>query len=304
MARLRREWKPTLALPDPLNPDPLTKAKEAVPIELPHPSTWKPLPSQQTERKRLARRVERQERYEQVVSLHKAGLTQVKIAKRLDLSARTIRKWLGPATFPEMRPRPKRRSIFDCYSAYVLKRWPAGQQDGHQLWEEIAAQGFKGTERTVQRYLQQLRDNQGQPLLLAEASPLEGLRARKAVWWFIREPSKLKVEEMTNLKLRQAASASLAEVYQLVQSFMEMMRELKGEQLEEWLSQVKASGYAELHSFARGVEKDRAAVLAGLSLPYSNGIAEGHNHRLKLIKRSMYGRAKLELLKERVLATA
>ncbi|MEI6046930.1 MAG: ISL3 family transposase [Chloroflexota bacterium] len=302
LARLHREWCPDLGLDDQLA---LREREEESPKpkELPSPTSWKVTPSQQTERKRLARRIERMERYDQVVQLRAAGLQQIEIASRTGLSERTVRKLLQASEFPEAQVRSKRHSIFDRYADYVLKRWQAGQHDGHQIWEEIAAQGFKGSERTVQRYLAQLRDNKQQPLELSPASVLEGLKARKAVWWFIRNPVRLSETETQNLKLLLQASPIIAEIYQLVQSFMEMVWQLKGERLEGWLAQVKASGFEELDSFARGIEKDKAAVLAGLSLSYNNGLVEGQNNRLKLIKRSMFGRAKLDLLKQRVLAS-
>jgi Transposase len=62
------------------------------------------------------------------------------------------------------------------------------------------------------------------------------------------------------------------------------------------------SGLASFVSFARGVEADRAAVEAALSLPWSTGPVEGHVHRVKLLKRRGYGRAKLDLLRRLVLA--
>jgi transposase len=133
---------------------------------------------------------------------------------------------------------------------------------------------------------------------------LESLKARKAVWWFIRQPEKLQEEELQKLKALREASPVVEKAYRLVQSFMEMVHQLQGARLEDWLREVKESQFEELESFARGIEKDKAAVVAGLSLKYSNGPTEGHNHRLKLIKRSGYGRAKLELLKQRVLAQA
>ena len=82
---------------------------------------------------------------------------------------------------------------------------------------------------------------------------------------------------------------------------MQMIREHTGHQLETWLSWVEASTLPEFKSFAKGLQQDKAAVLAGLTLQWSNGPLEGHVNRLKLIKRSMYGRAKLRLLRQRVL---
>jgi transposase len=85
---------------------------------------------------------------------------------------------------------------------------------------------------------------------------------------------------------------------------MQMIREQTGHQLDAWLGEVEASHLPELESIARGIQQDKAAVLAGLTLPYSNGPVEGHVNRLKLMKRSMYGRAKLHLLRQRVLKSA
>jgi len=80
-----------------------------------------------------------------------------------------------------------------------------------------------------------------------------------------------------------------------------MVRERTGEQLSAWLASTKASHLQAFDSFVTGVQQDQDAVLAGLTLPWSNGPLEGHVNRLKLIKRSMYGRADFDLLKQRVL---
>ena len=80
-----------------------------------------------------------------------------------------------------------------------------------------------------------------------------------------------------------------------------MVRERTGEQLDGWLGAVEASHLEAFQSFVTGVQQDKDAVLAGLTLPWSNGSLEGNVNRLKLIKRSMYGRAEFDLLKLRVL---
>ena len=79
------------------------------------------------------------------------------------------------------------------------------------------------------------------------------------------------------------------------------MRHRQGERLDAWLTQVHESGLAELQSFAYGVEQDKAAVQAGLTLPLSSGQVEGQVTKIKLIKRMMYGRATFPLLRQRVL---
>lgn len=64
---------------------------------------------------------------------------------------------------------------------------------------------------------------------------------------------------------------------------------------------MKASRLEAFASFVTSVQQDKDAVLAGLTLPWSTGPLEGHVNRLKLLKRSMYGRAKFDLLRLRVL---
>ncbi len=80
-----------------------------------------------------------------------------------------------------------------------------------------------------------------------------------------------------------------------------MLRERTGEQLTAWLAEAQASQLQAFDSFVTGVQQDQDAVLAGLTLPWSNGPLEGNVNRLKLLKRSMYGRANFDLLKLRVL---
>jgi transposase len=90
-------------------------------------------------------------------------------------------------------------------------------------------------------------------------------------------------------------------IYQLVQEFLLMVRNLGGEHFESWLRSVRACNIPELHRFANGIERDKAAVLVGLTLFHNNGQTEGQVTRIKLIKRMMYGRAGFALLRQRVL---
>jgi len=80
-----------------------------------------------------------------------------------------------------------------------------------------------------------------------------------------------------------------------------MVRTRRGEHLASWMSTVRACHIRELSRFVTGLERDKAAVLAGLTLPYSNGQVEGQITKLKLLKRTMYGRAGFPLLRQKVL---
>ena len=90
-------------------------------------------------------------------------------------------------------------------------------------------------------------------------------------------------------------------MYELAQDFMQMLRHREGQRLDVWLDQVRASHIPELQRFVRSLQRDKDAVLAGLTLQESNGVVEGKINKLKLFKRMMYGRAEFPLLRQRVL---
>jgi len=82
------------------------------------------------------------------------------------------------------------------------------------------------------------------------------------------------------------------------------VRERQADGFDHWLARALASGVAPLRRFATGLRADYKAVKAGLRLPWSNGPVEGHINRLKMLKRQMCGRAKLDLLSRRFLLAA
>ena len=96
----------------------------------------------------------------------------------------------------------------------------------------------------------------------------------------------------------------IARAYTLSQAFLTLVRERRGEALEAWMAEAIDSGIDALARFARGWQDDLRAIIAGLTLEWSNGVTEGQIHRLKLIKRQGYGRAGFTLLRQRVLHAA
>jgi transposase len=93
-------------------------------------------------------------------------------------------------------------------------------------------------------------------------------------------------------------------IYLLIRRFRKMVRHREGEDFGGWLKNALSCGVKDFETFAIGFEREQSAVEAALTLPYSNGQTEGQINRLKLIKRSMYGRAGFDLLRQRVLGAA
>ena len=90
-------------------------------------------------------------------------------------------------------------------------------------------------------------------------------------------------------------------LYALTQGFAEVFRSKQKEALQNWLIDAQRINLPEISRFCERLLRDEAAVIAAVTLPWSKGQVEGQIHRLKLIKRQMYGRAKFGLLRRRVL---
>jgi transposase len=101
-----------------------------------------------------------------------------------------------------------------------------------------------------------------------------------------------------------AADPHMVTVDRLARQFVQLVKERRSHDLDPWLNDVAASSIKALKSFANGIRADLAAVRNALKLSWSNGQTEGQINRLKFIKRQMYGRAKLDLLRKRVLYRA
>jgi transposase len=252
------------------------------------------------ERLQQSRREERLARYQQVIALRKQGMSHQAIARRVGMGASTVQSWLAAGKFPDRKPR-EQASHLDRYLPYLRERWEDGCHNMSSLFRELVELGYKGSYESV-------RDNMIRLLPQGRKKPLESLSrtpalatSREASFLFLHRPEKLKTEEQETLTLLRQLHPEADLAYELVQQFAQMLRTRTGEKLDDWLAQVSASQIQELQSFALGVERDKTAVVAGLTLPYSNGLVEGKVNKLKLIKRMGYGRAGFPLLRQRVL---
>jgi len=216
------------------------------------------------------------------------------------MGERTVRDWLAHGSYPEPKHRRRRPSLVDRYESEVLKRWEQGDHKGASLYRELRAQGYRGSQKALYRYLARLRSPRHRLLTPNKkqlpAGPLERFSTGRSTWLFMRKSVDLSKEEQEELLQIRQASPEIEAAYQLVQTFLHMLRERTGQHLETWLKAAETSHVPEFESFAAGVRQDQSAILAGLTLPWSSGQTEGQITRLKLLKRSMYGRAKFDLL--------
>jgi transposase len=259
---------------------------------------------------RQMRRGKRYERYQAVVELHQQGFGGRAIARQMGLSRNTVRRYLEAGTFPEQRVRPKRRSLLDPYLPYLRERWDAGCQNAAQLSRELQVHGYRGSPTTLRALISEWRASSltakrtSGPKRTAPVPRTRRLSSRHASFLFVKRPEALAPTQQRYLEQICQASDELKRVYALSQHFVSMVRLRQAGQLDAWLTHVKEQGPRELSGFARAFRRDYAAVRAGLSRLESNGQVEGQITRLNYLKRQMYGRAKFDLLRLRVLHVA
>jgi transposase len=253
--------------------------------------------------------------YQEVLALAAQGLGPTTIAARTGLTRQTVARWLQARTFPERAAATPRTMLVTPYEPYLRERWQAGEHNSRQLWREIQAQGFKGGCETVRRltvHWHTERGRSGPPPKHQATKPTSRrappapatrpLSPRQARWLFLKSEAELKPEQRLYLEHLGRNNPDVHTAQQLVVAFLQLVRKREPESLEPWIQSAQASGVAELMEFAKGLVRDRAAVEAALRYKWSNGITEGHVNRLKMIKRTAYGRASFALLRQRVLA--
>jgi transposase len=242
-------------------------------------------------------------RFTAIHHLASTGMNRSAIARELGIHRHTVQKYLASDDPPERRHYTRTTSMLTPYEGYILARWRGGRRNAMQLWREIVAQGYAGSYRNVSRLTGYLHA-QERTGCTAPFAPA-GLTPAHAVGIMIIRPENRTAEEQATLAQLPALHPEIAAIASLWESFAAMFRDRSGEcpecQLEQWMAVVAGTNVPELTAFVTKLRQDRAAVVAALTLPYSQGQTEGRVNRLKLIKRSMYGRAKFDLLRQRVL---
>jgi transposase len=240
-------------------------------------------------------------RFDEVKVLAAKGFSHRAIARQLQMHRETVARFLQLDELPERALPPQNTSTVTPYLDYMRQHWKEGCHNGKQLWREIRAQGYTGSYMSVYRVLKRFRssvDNQHS----TDLSPtVPVLSPRKAQWLLTHEPKQLTAEQLIQLTALCERCPDAATAYPLAQRFARMIRERRVEDLDPWLNDALACGLPFLHNFAIGLNRDYDAVKAALRLKWSNGQVEGQVNRLKVIKRIMYGRAKFDLLRLRVL---
>lgn len=265
------------------------------------------------EQVKAEKRAQRQERFEQVRQLHREGVSLRQIAALLRMHFVTVQKYVRAEECPVWRsalkgvPAP---SPLDPFHDQIRQRVEEGRvTSARSLFRELKTQGYPGGYGPVQRRVHRLtqQDRRLGPRGIPHATrsippPSRPLpTARRLSFAIARRGDQRSKEETEFLERLRNADSGVTSTVSLAERLATLIRTRNESGLDGWLVDAKESEVPEFRSFAASLLQDEAAVRAGMSLSWSNGPVEGAVNRLKLIKRSMFGRAGFELLKARVL---
>lgn len=235
------------------------------------------------------------ERWHKVHALLGQGVGLLECARRLGLALNTVKRYARSPEPSADRIAPRYRpTLVDPYRDHLRRRRsddPAVPVT--HLLHEIRELGYTGSANLLVRYLNQGRAEGDRPV----TTP------RHLARLLLTHPEHLRAKDTDLLALLTAACPQMTALARLTGEFAALLTpaHANNDKLTDWINAVRSVNLPHLHSFCNGLELDRAAVNAGLTLPWSNGRTEGVNTRTKKIMRQMHGRAGFDLLRHRIL---
>ena len=233
--------------------------------------------------------------YDQVKILHTQEMKVSKIAREVGISRNTVYKYINADVFPERSPK---KSLLTPYLSFLRKRTKAGLKKV-ELWQEVVAQGYKGTYRgfchTMYQYFPE-----GKSVLCPKTDYLKVYSPRRLSYILMKDEDKQSDTEKRFFQCLFETSSTIKKATELTLEFCGIVRKRKADEFDDWLTRAENSDVIPLVNFTAGIRNDYDAIKNACTLEWSNGQVEGQVNRLKNIKRQMYGRGSFELLKKMV----
>jgi transposase len=225
-----------------------------------------------------------------ILALSKTGTPIKQIVRQTGYSRKLVRQAIRGERHDVFRTR---QSSLDQHLPWLDDQWASGCRNGAELWRRLKACGFRGSLRVISEWATRRRR--------AESVDVQNLQripsARKIARLMTIGRDSLTKAETVMVAAIEAGVPTLIEAREIITQFHLMIRRRLETGLTPWIERARASLIA---SFASGVARDEAAVRAAITSSWSNGQTEGQITRLKLVRRQMYGRGKIDLLQARL----
>ena len=241
----------------------------------------------------------REARFTEVRRRRAEGQGIRQIAREFHMSRQTVVKYLRRESCPDWNAGRARPSRLDPFREAVDVYIRVGGRLATELFEKLKADGCRSSYDAVRRFFAKRLFAAGVTRERANSrAPPRPNRptARQLSFAYVRRAGNRTEEEASHVRVM----AGVCQELKWVDAFLELVRGTATVSLSDWLTQAEHSSSRFIRSFAESIRSDEVAVLAAVTTSWSNGPVEGHVNRVKAIKRSMYGRAKLPLLRCRV----
>jgi transposase len=226
-----------------------------------------------------------------ILALATDGVPIKQIVKRTGHSRKLVRQVIRGERTDVFRTR---QSSLEAHLPLLDEQWAAGCHNGTELWRRLKAKGFRGSLRVVSEWT--TRRRRAEKVTDQQLQRVPSARIIARLMTTARDH--LSKADTLTMAAIEGGVPTLLEARTLLDRFHAMVRQ-KSLDLDGWIADATTSLMA---SFAAGIRKDRSAVWAAITSPWSNGQTEGQITKLKLVKRQMYGRAKIDLLEARLLS--
>ena len=224
-----------------------------------------------------------------VLAPHGEGAAIKEIVRRTGRARKVVRDVVRGGRAEPFRPRA---SSLEPWLDRLDAEWTAGCRNGAELWRRLRGRGFSGSPRVIGEWATRRRRDE------MTGGPRRCPSARALARLLSTSPDLLSRADRTIAAVVEKAVPALGEARALVDRFHRLIRGGDADDLDPWM---EAAAESLISSFSRGVAADSAAIRAAIVEPWSNGQTEGQITKLKLVKRQMYGRANLDLLRARLL---
>ena len=281
------------------------------------------LPGSRKEEIREQGRQQKVALFQMVKGLHAQGMRAFEIVRATGISRGRVDKWLRLQECPprnRMAPRP---GSVEYFREELRRRWEQGYQNGKQLLAEIRQLGYAGSYDSLTRFLASWRaekraaekaeteaSQQIDKTASAESSQpqvsvaMRHISPQMAAALLSKPRVQLSSRQSEILDFLKRSCPNFVIMRHLVLSFRGILCGGKVSSLKRWAEKAEATGIGAIQAFVRQLKKDWSAVEHAVEHLWSNGPTEGHINRLKTLKRQMYGRAGIELLRARLLPLA
>ena len=262
---------------------------------------------------RRDRQAVRQQIFNEIRALFEGGNSIGEIARKLGLGRRRVERWVRRIDVPDHNTMASTPSSPAYFGVLLQRRWAEGITKVRHLFEEIRRRGYTGSFSHLARFLAPWRsgapsldDDEQEALAPVRVRTLDAMTGRAispltAAALCVKPRGQMTARQAASVDALKAGSAEFTTMRRLAMQFRGVLRSGTTERLDAWLTDARASGIYAMQRFAKTIRQDLEAVRNAVSEPWSNGQIEGQINKLKTLKRAMYGRAGVDLLRARMM---